>query len=115
MPVITMNVPCKLQTKAGNDMYGQPKLGTPIPSVCAVLKFVTHSAKTAVKADNSASRGHALELIADIKVLMPKTSTVKVEDFLTVYGVTASVSSVRPMFNVMGKIDHFEVEAVIAK
>jgi len=113
MPVITMNVPCTLASRTGSDVYGQPVLGKPRPIKCAVLKFELKRVKTTIRSDASGTRGHADESTAQIAILVAKDTVVELDDILELRGVGSRVSCVRPRYNVMGRLDHYEVEALI--
>lgn len=113
MPVITMNVPCTLKTRTGSDVYGQATYGAVKKTVCAVIKFEIKRQHSTVRADSSGTRGHADETVAQIKVLMPKTTVVELDDILTLRGFNSRVLSITERFDVMGRLDHFEVEATV--
>lgn len=113
MPVITMNVLCTITRRSGSDVYGQPTVSSVKNTRCAVVKFSTKRQKTTVRADSSGTRGHADEELAQIKVLLPKNTDVKLDDIFTLYGQDARVTVVSPRIDVMGRLDHIELEATI--
>ena len=113
MPVITMNVPCLLEIKKGQDGFGQPVFSQPRKIKCAVIKHTIARQKTTVRVDSSGSIGHADETVADVVVLMPKNIAITLDDVFTVHGLRCRVSSVRSRFDVRGGLDHLEVEGTI--
>lgn len=113
MPVITMNVPCLIETKKGQDGFGQPLFSTPRRVKCAVIKHTVSRQKTTVRVDSSGSIGHADEAVADIVVLLPKNLAITLDDVMTVHGVRSRISSIRSRFDVRGNLDHLEVGGTI--
>lgn len=115
MPVVKMNVPCTIRTTASFDMYGEPILSAPVHAVCAVVKFSTIAKTTTVRTDSSATRGSAEEVNASIVLLMSKKKEPQMNDLVTLRGVLTRIISVQPRYDVMGKLDHFEIGCCIER
>lgn len=115
MPVIKMNVPCKISTIAKFDVYGEPIISPAIPSVCAVVKFVTTAASTTVRTDSSATRGNAEELTASVILLLSKKVEPQIDNLITLRGTTVRVISVQPRYDVMGRLDHYQIGCSIER
>lgn len=111
MPLFKLGVLCVITARNGSDIYGQPKYDAPVNAYCSVIKFKVSRQHSTVRADSSGSRGHADEVVADVKLLMNVEPSL--DDRLVVRAQRLRVLSVMPRFTVMGKLDHFEVEATI--
>jgi hypothetical protein len=104
------NLTCTITSKGTRDIYGQEVVGASHTERCAIVKLVKESFHTTVRADSSASRGHGDEFRVDCVILLTKTTKVKIDDKLTVAGVSIRVKSVFPRVNVNGTLDHYQVE-----
>lgn len=113
MPVIAMNVPCKISTKVGTDVYGAPKFSAARASVCAIVKLVSKSQHTTVRADSGATRGHADEATADAVLLISKNIEPEFDSIVQVRGMKLRVFSIRHRMDVMGRLDHYEIRCEI--
>lgn len=109
MAVITMNVPCVISLRSGNDAYGVPKYLAGKPSLCAVVKLVRRSQHTTVRADSGATRGHADEVVADAVLLVSKKIEPVIDSKIVVRGVSMRIVSIRDRMDVMGRLDHYEI------
>lgn len=107
------NIDCTI-VKAGTfDVYGQPQLGEVIETRCSIVKLVSAREKTSVRADSSASRGNAVEIVADARLLFPVGSDIVNGDKVVVAGVSLRVDSVFPRHDIYGVLDHIQVDANI--
>lgn len=109
MPVLTMNVPCKVTSRNGSDEYGDPRWGLSFNERCAVIKLINKTKRTTVRADSSGSRGHAQEEVADAMFLVSKNTKIELEDRIEVAGIKLIVEWKQPRFNVMSRLDHYEI------
>ncbi|UUZ75524.1 hypothetical protein LP414_27800 [Polaromonas sp. P1(28)-13] len=75
--------------------------------------MVITNEKTSVRADSSASRGNAMELLADLKILMTAKTKVGIDDILELDGYQFRVMGREPRRDVTGRLDHIEVTANI--
>lgn len=105
------NTTCRLIKEGALDQYGQRTRGTETTEECAVVKLEVAAKKTSVRADSSASRGKAQEQVSDARLLFRPNVGVDIGDFIEIMGYTLRVSSVHPRRNVMGDLDHYQVDA----
>lgn len=115
MPVITANVACRHQKKTRTDMYGQENWSDPVQLRCAVVKLEHEKADTTVRADSSGTRGHADEKIAAAILLFKRKhgDNIALGDRLEVGSISLSVIKVRQRYDVMSRLDHYEVWCAI--
>lgn len=111
--MVIFGVKCVVVKQAGHDLYGTKIEGLRYPEKCAVVKLETSQQNTTVRVDSGASRGGADEARASAVLLMNKNSKVNIEDTVIVDGVTLRVIKKRHRFNVMGRLDHYQIEAAI--
>ncbi|WP_323016474.1 hypothetical protein [Castellaniella sp.] len=97
----------------GFDLYANPMYGKPAHSRCAILKLEKTSKDTTVRADSSATRGHAQEVLSDAWLLVPHNMQVGLGDKLELKGFTLKVTGFRARFGAFGDHDHNEVMADI--
>lgn len=108
------NQVCAIQVTSGNtDVYGQPLATTRVREQCAVVRLVTTNQPSSVRADSSASRGNAKELVSDSLILLAKTTVANIDDLIDIGGMTLRITSKHPRFNIAGSLDHFEITATI--
>lgn len=106
-------VPCSITKTVGYDVYGKEQLGDSYTAKCAVVKLTQVSEATSVRTDSSASRGAGREIIADARLLFPKTTDVGIDDKVEVMGVELKVLSVFPRTTIGGKHDHNQVDLMV--
>jgi len=80
-------------TSGKTDVYGKPVPGVRYPERCAIIKLNVRDQKTAVRADSSASRGNAHELITNAILLMTATTKVRMDDIVIVAGHPVKIFS----------------------
>ena len=69
------NLTCIISVSSGEtDVYGKPMPAKRVTERCAIVKLDIKNTKTSVRADTSASRGNARELIADSVILLTKNT-----------------------------------------
>lgn len=103
------NIRCVVTKHAGLDIYGQPQSGAVYKEKCAIVKLITKTAPTPIRADASASRGAAREQIADAELLFASTTQVDIDDFIVVSGVTLRAIGKFPRHSLSGKLDHYQI------
>ena len=109
------NKTCLLYKKVGMSGIGA-KLRyaeKPITERCAVLRALQSTAKSSVRADSSASRGAAWEIVCDYFLLFTPSTQCDLDDMLTVDGMRLKVKSKRAQYSVTGMLDHYEVGCTI--
>lgn len=104
------NLDCKVYKQTAPDVYGQVTSGPAIPERCCVVKLKKKSDATTVRADSGASRAHADEFITENRILLTPKTKAAIDDRLDVAGVSIRVKSMFPRFDILGRLDHYEVE-----
>lgn len=99
-----------LAKRAGMNVYGEPSFAKATKTPCGVVRLNTTSQKTSVRADSSASRGAADELVSDAKILFPATALIDFGDRFEISGMVLRVIKVEPRYAVPGHLDHYEVD-----
>lgn len=94
---------------SGNDIHGQPKIGTPTREKVCPVKLIFDAQHTTVRTDSSASNGHAYEMTANIVLLATVRSKIEIDDILTVLGKKVVVAQKHPRYRAGGQLDHFEI------
>ena len=108
------NILCSLVQASGQtDLYGNPIMKPARPAKCGIVRLRVGDQNVTVRADSSASRGAAQELVADAVLLFPPVYGVQVDDVINLIGYKLKVTQVFPRHTVNGQIDHHQVEAMI--
>ena len=107
------NLDCTIRKKGKPDLYGQAKPGAETPERCAVVKQRNESAHTTVRADSGASRAHADEFVMNNRILLRASTVADIDDQLNLLGFHIRIKSMQPRLNVMGQLDHYEVEGEV--
>lgn len=102
------NTTCVIIKVKEYNAYGEPIREERITEPCAVIDASWATKKSSVRADSSASRGNALETIADFWLLMLPTTVAAQDDIIEVYGRRVKVKELRPRFSLYGDQDHTE-------
>ncbi len=107
------NIPCELSQPAGFTSRGEALFSAPIRTRCSIVKLDVGTDKTTVRADSSATRGSAREMLADAKVLLEVSAKPQIEARLVLidFGVDAvyRIVGIFPRHDLLGKLDHYEV------
>lgn len=106
---MTPNTACTLSKAGDLDVYGQYTMGAPVELMCAVVKLSVKSQKTSVRADSSASRGNAREIVSDAALLFLPGVDIGIGDKITVQGIDLEVSEILPRFDLRGDLDHNQI------
>jgi hypothetical protein len=105
------NLKCTIQTSSGNnDVYGQPIPGALFNERCSIVKMMIDNNKSSVRGDSSASRGSALELETVSVILLVSNTVANIDDIVTVSGYSLRVRGKAPQYDVMGNLDHWQVD-----
>lgn len=107
------NVNCTISKAGELDIYGQTTMSDPVDAKCAVVRLTQKSIKTSVRADSSASRGTAKEVISDSTLLFPTHTDIDIGDMVLISNIELEVSEIQQRFDVNGVLDHYQVELVI--
>lgn len=103
------NVLCQMQKFTQYDQYGIPQFSVKKPVKCSVVRFKLQQEKTSVRADSSASRGRAEEMLYDVILLFPKNINIKSGDRVEIFDTILKAEDVETRLDINGRIDHFEV------
>lgn len=94
----------------GYDVYAQEIMTAPVMTRFAVVDLNVGAIKTPVRADSSATRGSADEMVVERgKVLIEKKASFEIEDVFEFRGQQYKIASKHERFDVCGNLDHFEV------
>ena len=105
------NVACTIVSMdKPTDLYGQPQEGKHTPGMCGVVRLEVGKMKTSVRADSSASRGQAIETVAQSRLLFSPGVVLNLGDRVIIHGFKLEVESVYPRFDVQGRQDHWQVD-----
>lgn len=108
------NSKCRIQLSTGEtNLYGRPKPGRWIAEPCTVVRLVLKTEHTSVRADTSASRGNAEELLADAKVLLAPNTRAKIGDVIELEGALLRITGMELRRDAMGRLDHLEALSTI--
>lgn len=107
------NINCTIRKKGKPDLYGQATAGVERAERCAVVKMRNESAHTTLRADSSATRAHADEFVTSNRILLQSTTSAQIDDQLNLMGMSIRIKSMHPRMNVLGGLDHFEVEGEV--
>lgn len=103
------NTTATLYRMTGHNAFGRP-IYTPGETIAiGVVDLGDTVIPSAVRADQSASRGSADIDTVQATLLLPKTVVVKDGDAILIDGFHVMVNGIQPRRNVLGKLDHYEV------
>lgn len=104
------NLPCIVGKKRKANLYGEAGVGATYPERCAIVKYKEESVHTTVRADSGATRSHADEFVTQNRILVAATTKAALDDRLEVIGFKIRIKAMRPRYNVVGQLDHYEIE-----
>lgn len=110
------NLKCIIHNVEKYDINGRPQPVVKSPDErCAIVKLITSTEKSAVRADTSASRGSAMEEVADAVLLFPRYTKADINDVIEIKlpGAVVKLQIVGkfPRHDVTGRFDHWEISA----
>ena len=100
---------CLISKKTSVDLYGQESHLPAVSERCSIVKCRKYEQHTTVRADSSSSRGFANEFLSQNKILLLPATIASFDDKLTVANIVIRVTSLTPMYDVWGKLDHYEL------
>lgn len=104
------NTTCVIIKNEGYNMYGEQTYSKErITENCAVLDAKRSVKKSSVRADSSASRGNAQEVIADFWLILEQDTVAEIDDLIEVRGVRVKIVDMIPRYGLDGHHDHTEV------
>lgn len=92
------------------DKYGKATFGAKENIQFALVRYDTRSSDTTVRADSSASRGNIRELHTSGRCLVPVAVGPSRGDLIIINGLVFSCMEIEPRYNVLGKLDHYEID-----
>jgi hypothetical protein len=108
------NRKCRLLVNSGeSDLYGQPKPGRWVTEGCSLVRQRVTADKSSVRADSSASRGNAREIVADVVILMTTVTQANIDDVIAFGQSQFRITGKEPRYDVRGQLDHYEIQASI--
>lgn len=108
------NILCSVARVNGRtDLFGNATLAPAVPSMCSIVKLITRESNVTVRADSSASRGAAQESTAEAVLLFSPAQKVAINDVVDVIGYRLKVTAVHPRISINGRLDHYQIEAMI--
>lgn len=113
MPLFKPNQRCQHRKQMGHNAYGEEVLAESSTLKCAVVRISAGGQKSTVRADSSATRGAAEEVVSDAKILFEKGADINLNDQIEIAGILLRVISVEPRWNINGRLDHKEVDFFI--
>jgi hypothetical protein len=93
-------------------MYGKESLQSSAQLYCGVVRLSASNQKTSVRADSSASRGTAIEVTYDSRLLFLPLTEIGRGDKLTIVTLELRVETVQPRFDIRGRLDHLQVDLI---
>lgn len=109
--MFTPNLVGKLFRASGYDNYGRPGFSDSFvqcPFASVTLKKVAQ--KTSVRADSSASRGAADEIVSNARILVPAYIVIEIGDEFEFDGNRFRVMTKHVRRSVFGRVDHIECD-----
>lgn len=108
------NDSCTITVASGKtDVYGKPLPSVTYTERCSVVKLEIKSLKSAIRSDTSATRGNARELTSDARILLTTSTRAEIDDVITVAGYNLRIMSKEPRYSSAGRLDHYEITAMI--
>lgn len=105
------NRTCHIRRKGKNfTAYGEPQYGVLEPIRFALVRYDTKIEDSTVRADSSATRGNIQEYHASGRILVKPNVSPKWGDILLIEKKTFKIKEIEPRFNVLGLLDHYEID-----
>lgn len=106
--MLNSNMPYQIRKVTGRDVYGAEVLGCVVNERGAIAKLKQMTSHTTVRADSSATRGHADEFTASNMVLLDGNTVARQGDQLLITGLKLRIVSMHPRYDTNGVLDHHE-------
>lgn len=101
----------QLRSVLGRDIHGRLSYAEARDCPFSPINLTVSSQKTSVRADSSASRGSADEMVAKpAKILIPSHVALVIGDNFIFRGVSYLVIACHERYAVSGNLDHFEID-----
>jgi hypothetical protein len=106
---------CMITKVMGADAQGRPVFGEERKESCSIIKFLGDGTDVSMGNGNAPEAPISQKRIADAVLLLPITTTAGLNDMIEVAGVKLKVIGISPSYDVVGKLDHYIVEALLWK
>lgn len=104
---------CFMQRKLkGYSANGDVKYSAKKRIPFSLVRFDLKVDDSTVRADSSATRGNVKEFHASGRILVPVNIKPTWGDLFTIEGQLFEAQEVEPRFNVLGVLDHYEVDTI---
>lgn len=107
--MIYPTLPFKLWKRAGSNRYAEPVFAAMPDELCAPVRLSFSQTHTTVRTDSAASKGHAMEQVATVVILVKPGTQAGIDDKLEILGQPLRVIGWHPRFTVRGVLDHVEL------
>lgn len=102
---------CQYRKKsATTNLYGEASYDPVIKIPYALVRYDTKTDDSTVRADSSATRGNVKEYHSSGRILVPVSVNPNWGDIFIIEGKIFKAKEVEPRYNVLGKLDHYEVD-----
>lgn len=95
---------------SGYSVSGARVFAAPILVGISVVTMRSATDQTSVRADKSGTKSYADETIKAGRLLVHPRVAPADDDLIEVGGVTYRIDGVRPVFDMRGQLDHYQVE-----
>ena len=102
------NIVAGLMRAGTRDIHSRISYGAAVRCPCAIVNLDVESLKTSVRADSSASRGSADEIVSKAKILVVTSVAPKIGDKFLIDGLELLISATHTRRRVSGQVDHIE-------
>jgi hypothetical protein len=94
----------------GYNKYGEENYGDKEKIPFAQVRYDTKKEDSTVRADSSATRGNIKEYHASGRLLVPVSVKPDWGDLFIVHGKVFRVKQLEPRYNVLGQLDHYQID-----
>lgn len=109
--MFTPNLRGSVRRMIARDVHARAVFGEPVVAEFAIVNLRLQSAPTTVRADSSASRGAADELLAEnTRIMFSSVTEVEIGDAFDFEGKSYRISAVFRRRSVFGRLDHIECD-----
>lgn len=107
------NLDCLIHVASDKtDGYGRSLPAVQVKERCAIVNLNLGAQKTSVRADSSATRGNAEEMVATGEILLTRNTKASHNDVIEIYGIKYLITGKSPQVSVRGVLDHWLITVV---
>jgi hypothetical protein len=108
--MLNSNAQCQVSSKVGYDVYGTAIMSPAITESCAVVRLKVNTMGTPMRAESSATHGHAWEFIQNNQILLSGDTSARTGDRIDLFGLSFRITGMSPVVDVLGsRVDHYTV------